>query len=53
MGLLQLKFRGVLDGQDAFLVVDEGRQRVQRGRLTRTRTARDDDVEARGDGGLE
>jgi hypothetical protein len=33
-------------------VVDEGRQRVERGRLTRTGTARDDDVEAGGDRGL-
>ena len=29
------------------------RQRVERGRLTRTRTARHDDVETGGDGGLQ
>jgi hypothetical protein len=52
MDLLKLKFRGVLDRQHAFLVVDEGRQRVERGRLTRTGTARDDDVEAGRDRGL-
>ncbi len=44
--LLQLKFRRILDCQDAFIVVDEGRQRVQRGRFTGTGTARDDDVQA-------
>jgi hypothetical protein len=53
MGLLELEFGRVLDRQDPFGVVDEGRQRVERRGLARTRTARDDDVEPGGDGGLE
>ncbi|OIQ68463.1 hypothetical protein GALL_499440 [mine drainage metagenome] len=50
--LLKLKFSGVFNRQDTFIIGDEGRERVQRGGFTRTRTARNDNVKARGHGGL-
>ena len=53
MGLLELELGGVLDGEDSLGVPDEGRQRVERGGLARSRAARDDDVETAGDRGLE
>ena len=43
--LLQLQFGGVLDGDDAFVVRDEARQRVEQRRLAATGAAGDDDVE--------
>mgnify|MGYP000226663161 CR=1 FL=1 len=43
--LLELKFGRILDRQNAFVVVDERRKRVQRRRFTRTCTARNDDVQ--------
>ena len=53
MNLLKLKLRRVLDGDDAFLVRDKARQRVQRRRLARTRAARDQHVQPRADDRLQ
>ncbi len=52
MGLLELKFRRILDRQDTFGIVDKGRKRVECGGFTRTGTTRDDDVQSRRNGGL-
>ena len=43
--LLELELGGVLDRDDPLVARDEGRDRVQRRRLTGTGTARDEDVE--------
>ena len=43
--LLQLQFGRVLDGDDALVVRDEARQRVEQRRLAATRAAADDDVQ--------
>jgi hypothetical protein len=53
MRLLELEFGRILDREDPLGVVDEGRQRVEGGRLARTRAAGDDDVEPAGDRGLQ
>jgi hypothetical protein len=53
VGLLQLEFGRVLNGEDAFVVINKRLQRVERGRFTRTRTTRDDDVQTDGHGGLQ
>jgi hypothetical protein len=47
MRLLELKFRGVFAGDDALARLDEPGQAVQQRRLTRTRTAGDQNVAAR------
>ena len=52
VGLLQLEFGRILDREDPFGIVDEGTERVERRGFTRTGTARHDDVEAGGHGGL-
>ncbi len=49
--LLELQFGRVLDGDEAFLVRDERRQRVEHRRLARAGAARDDGGDARLDGG--
>ena len=51
--LVQPELGGVLDGDDALVVGDEGRQHVERGRLAGTGTTGDEDVEAAPDAGLE
>ncbi len=53
MRLLQLKLGRVFDGDEAFLVGDEGRQRVEHRRLARAGAARDDGRHPRLDGGAE
>ena len=51
--LLQAKLGCVFDRDHALARVDHLRQGVEHGRLTRTGTARDDDVHAAGAGDLE
>src|SRR6185312_13008924 len=51
--LLELELRRVLDRDDPLDPRNERRHRVQRGRLTRARTARDQDVELPVDAGRE
>ncbi len=46
MGLLQLEFGGVLDGDDALAGVDHARERVEQRRLAGAGAAGDDDVQA-------
>ena len=53
MGLLELQFGGVLDGDDPLAVVDHARQGVEQGRLARARTAGNQDVEAHPRGDLQ
>ena len=43
--LLKLQLCSILDGHDALVAGHESRDRVERGRLTGTRTARDEDVQ--------
>src|SRR5205085_8330391 len=51
--LVELELLGILDGDDALVVGDEGRQHVEGGRLTGAGTAGDDAVEAPDHAGLE
>src|ERR1017187_1056488 len=51
--LFELQFGRILDGDDALLGGDEDGKSVEQGRFTRARTARDDDIEPRLDGGFE
>ena len=51
--LLQLQFRRVLDGEQAFLFGDEGGQRIEHGRLAGAGAAGDDQRHARLHGGGE
>lgn len=51
--LLQAQLGGILDGDDALAVGDEGRDDVERRRLTGASAARDEDVDARLDTGAQ
>ena len=53
MLLVKLELRRILDGDDAFAVVDKAGQGVEQRRLARARAAGDEDAEARLHGGLE
>ena len=53
MGLLQLEFGGVFDGDQTLLLRDEGGERVEHRRFAGTGAARDDGGDARLDGGRE
>ena len=51
--LRQLKFGGVLNRDDAFVVWDIAAQNVEQRRFTGTRTARNHDIQARLDAGFQ
>ena len=53
VALPQRQFGSVFDRDDAFLVRNEARQRIQQRRLAGAGSARDDDVQPRGDRALE